>query len=115
MGMLGPVGAIAAKDLRLLMRDGASVFFTFVFPLMVALFFGFIFGGGGEGGGGKMDVALVNEDGGPASKDFAEDIASDDALNALRGRGPDGKVTNKSQDMTPFTRADGEALVRKGS
>jgi ABC-2 type transport system permease protein len=115
--MLGPVFAIAAKDLRLLMRDWASVFFTLVFPLMVALFFGFVFGGGGDGGGGggKMDVALVNEDGGPASKGFADDIASDESLNALRGRGPDGKATANSPDMTPFIRVDGEALVRKGN
>ena len=74
MTALGPIRAVAVKDLRLLTRDGSSLFFTFVFPMMVALFFGFVFGSRGGGGGGRIDIALVNEDGGPASLAFANDI-----------------------------------------
>ena len=36
---------LARKDLVLLMRDRAAAFFTFVFPLAIALFFGYVFGG----------------------------------------------------------------------
>jgi len=36
---------LAAKDLRLLLRDRAAAFFTFVFPLAIALFFGYVFSG----------------------------------------------------------------------
>lgn len=36
---------LALKDLRLLMRDRAAAFFTFVFPLAIALFFGYVFSG----------------------------------------------------------------------
>ena len=36
--------ALALKDLRLLARDRAAAFFTFAFPLAIALFFGYVFG-----------------------------------------------------------------------
>ena len=36
---------LALKDLRLLLRDRAAAFFTFVFPLAIALFFGYVFSG----------------------------------------------------------------------
>jgi ABC-2 type transport system permease protein len=36
---------LARKDLVLLLRDRAAAFFTFVFPLAIALFFGYVFGG----------------------------------------------------------------------
>jgi ABC-2 type transport system permease protein len=106
--MLGPVIAIARKDLRLLFRDGAAMFFTFIFPMMVALFFGFIFGGGGDGGGGKMDVALVDLDGGPAAKAFAKDIAADDSLNAIGETGANESRHTLSLD-------EGRNMVRHGS
>jgi len=37
--------ALACKDVRLLLRDRPSAFFTFAFPLAIALFFGYVFGG----------------------------------------------------------------------
>ena len=36
---------LARKDLVLLRRDRAAAFFTFVFPLAIALFFGYVFSG----------------------------------------------------------------------
>jgi len=53
--------AIAAKDLRLLLRDKAGFFFTCVFPLLIAVFFGAMFSGGGQSSG-KMPVLVVDED-----------------------------------------------------
>ncbi len=91
--------SIALKDLRQLSRDKANAFFTFVFPLLLALFFGFVFKGGGGGGGSAIDVALVNLDGGPASVAFAADLAADPALKV----------------HTVATREEGETLVRKGA
>src|SRR6185436_18157139 len=105
--MLGPVFAIAVKDMRLLMRDGAALFFTFIFPMMVALFFGFIFSGGGDGGGGKMTVALVDQSGGPAAKDFIEDIRADESLTLRTQTGP-------KESPHPLTLDEGRNLVRLG-
>ena len=78
---MGPLLALAMKDLKLLMRSPANLFFTFAFPLLLALFFGSIFGGAGAKGS-KLNVAFVNLDGGPLSQDFAKDLAADDALAA---------------------------------
>lgn len=79
---MGPVMAIAMNDLRLLMRDRAAAFFTFIFPLMFALLFSFVFKGGG--GGGLMKVGLVVEDPGPAAAAFAADIEKADGLKVTR-------------------------------
>lgn len=42
--------ALTIKDLRLLIRDRAGFFVTFVFPLVYAVFFGVIFGNNSGGG-----------------------------------------------------------------
>ncbi len=60
---MAAVWALAAKDIRLLLRDRAGFFFTFFFPLIMALFFGVIFlGDGGGGGNAKLPIVLVDED-----------------------------------------------------
>lgn len=43
--MIRQAVVLAVKDLRLLLRDRAAAFFTFVFPLAIALFFGYVFSG----------------------------------------------------------------------
>jgi ABC-2 type transport system permease protein len=63
---------MAIKDLRLLSRDRVDLFFTFLFPVVFGLFFGYIFSGGG--GSGKMSVGLVLEDTSPAARAFADDV-----------------------------------------
>ncbi len=87
--------AIASKDLRLLARDRVNAFFTYLFPLLFALFFGLVFRGGG--GSGKLDVALVNLSTGPAAAAFAQSLRDDGALDVIDA---------KDQD-------EGEALVRR--
>ena len=39
------VWTLAIKDLRLLVRDRVSLFWVLAFPLLLALFFGSMFGG----------------------------------------------------------------------
>lgn len=94
---MGPVIALALKDLIHLIRDRGAAFFTLVFPLLVAMFFGFIFGGAGAGGS-KLPVVVINEDGGAESVAFVEDIQADTALEVAVAK----------------TRDEGETLVRKG-
>ncbi len=87
---------IAVKDLRLLMRDKASAFFTFAFPLAVAFFFGFVFGGGGETQ--AMKVACWNAGSGPAAAAFVKALADDGSFEL----------------SMVAAREEGEALVRGG-
>jgi ABC-2 type transport system permease protein len=86
--------AIARKDLRLMFRDKGDMFFTFVFPILMAVLFGFVFGG--QGGGSKITLALVNESSSKIATSLADDLSSDasfevtrhdtreDAMNAVR-------------------------------
>lgn len=100
------------KDLRLLVRDKAAAFFTFGFPLFIAILFGVIFGGGG--GSGKMRIAVVDEDGGAAAKAFVQDLQSDAALNVLAEHASAEGGKGADAASVPYTRAEGERLVRRG-
>jgi len=74
--------ALAQKDLRLLLRDKGDVFFTFVFPMILAIFFGFVFGGGG--GTSKIDLALVVESDARIAAGIAADLESDASFQVTR-------------------------------
>lgn len=93
---MGILFTLAVKDLRVLFREKSSIFWVLGFPLMIALFFGTIFsGGGGEVGG--MKIAAIDEDQSDYSKDYIEEISG---LSALR-------VSQMSRDSA-------EAKVRQG-
>lgn len=78
--------SLAQKDLRLLLRDRAGFFFTFFFPLLMAVFFGTIFSGDGEGGR-ALSVFVVDEDSTSGSAEFIEALKRSDALNVeITGR-----------------------------
>lgn len=89
--------ALAVKDLRQLLRDRANAFFTFGFPLLLAIFFGVIFGGAGGGGSG-IAVVVVDQDSGDGATRLIADMQADSAL-----------TVTLMQD-----RAEGEAMVRRG-
>jgi ABC-2 type transport system permease protein len=62
--------AMIGKDLRVLRRDPMGFFFTFIFPLMFAIFFGTMFSGSGREARG-LQIALVDEDHSAASQALA--------------------------------------------
>jgi ABC-2 type transport system permease protein len=87
--------ALAGKDLRLLVRNRAALFFSLGWPVLIALFFGLIFGGGGERG--RMQVGVADEDGTPASAALLKRLAATEGVQ-----------------LTPLPRAEAEARVRSG-
>jgi ABC-2 type transport system permease protein len=92
---LGPVLALAGKDLRLLIRNRSALFFSLGWPVLIALFFGLVFGGGGERG--RIQVGGVDEDGSPASAALLQRLAATEGLK-----------------LTPLGRAEAEDQVRAG-
>jgi ABC-2 type transport system permease protein len=88
--------ALAVKDLRLLFRNRGSLFFTLVWPLLIALLFGAIFSGEG-GGSARMRIAVVDEDGTPSSRDLVRRLSAAEGL-----------------EVTPAARAEAADLVRRG-
>ncbi|MBL0926723.1 MAG: ABC transporter permease [Phycisphaerales bacterium] len=79
MSFFRPILAIARKDLLLLLRDRINFFFTFFFPMIIGLFFGVIFAGGGSLP--TIRVGVVDLDGSPASRAMAADLAATDGLS----------------------------------
>lgn len=80
---MAQVLAIALKDLRIFTRQRASLFFTFVWPLIVAVLFGVLFGGS-ERPMPRLPIAVVDEDGTPASRAFADRLLTRDTFEATR-------------------------------
>lgn len=67
------IWAMVRKDMTLLFRDRMGFFFTFGFPLIMAVFFGTIFAGSSSGTR-EMSVAVVDEDQTPGSRAFAKQL-----------------------------------------
>ena len=74
--------ALAAKDVRLLLRNRGALFFTVGWPLLVAIFFGLIFGG--DGGSSRPKVALVVQEQHAATERFAQSLSTLDTLDVER-------------------------------
>jgi len=88
--------AIAWTDVRLLLRDRATAFFTFVFPVIFAIFFGLVFGGDAKKG--KIEIVIVQHDQNVLAGEFVKNLTTMDGFVAT---------------MAP-SEEEGERLVREG-
>ena len=79
---MNAIVAIAHKDLRLMFRDRGDVFFTFVFPVILAIFFGFVFGGNGKSS--TIELALTVESDSRLAAGIAADLARDASFDVTR-------------------------------
>ena len=73
-----PILAIALKDLRLLSRNKATMFFTFIWPILMAVGFGLKFGGFGDKA--KMRVLIDDQDQSVASQSFIDALIALDSM-----------------------------------
>jgi ABC-2 type transport system permease protein len=89
--------SLAIKDLRLLLRVRAGLFFTFVWPVAVAILFGAVFSGQSQSAVRALRLVVVDEDGTDTSRAFIDRLE----------RSGDFVV-----DRT--TRAEAADLVRRG-
>ena len=80
---MGKVIALAMKDLRLMPRNRGGMFFTFVWPILVTVLFGIMFGGGNDGEQGKIRIAVVDEDGSDGSRAFLTKLEESFELSAM--------------------------------
>ena len=89
--------ALARKDLRVLTRVKSGMFFTFVWPIVVAILFGIVFAGQRPESPRAIRIAVVDEDNTDGSRSFLETLESS------------GDFAIESA-----TRADAENVVRRG-
>jgi ABC-2 type transport system permease protein len=97
------IGALTWKDLTVLRREKEALFWIFLFPLIFALFFGFLSGGGG-GERGKLHLAVIDEDGSDGSRALVEKLSKSDSL----------LIQDTTSDGKPLTAAMAKDGVRKG-
>ena len=96
---------LAMKDLRLLWRDKLGLFWVLGFPLIMALFFGAIFGGGG-GETAAMKVAIADEDGTAGSRAFTDKLRSSAALEISESDAATALQAVRRGDLVAFIRLE---------
>jgi ABC-2 type transport system permease protein len=104
---MAAVLAIALKDLKLLFRVKAAFFFTMVWPLLVAVIFGSLFGGGGRGPA-RLAIAVTDDDQTTASKAFVDGLAAREGFDVLR------TTDAEARDLVRRGRRVGAVRVPKG-
>jgi len=95
--------ALTWKDLTVLRREKQALFWIFLFPLIFALFFGFLSGGGG-GERGKLHLAVIDQDDSDGSHALVEKLSKSDSL----------LIQDTTSDGKPLTAAMAKDAVRKG-
>src|SRR6478672_10186941 len=98
---MGRSFTLAFKDIKLLLRDKSAMFWVLVFPLMIAVLFGSIFGG--SNGSSKIKVALVDRDGSKESTALMGRLHASKALDVEKsgaGVAPQDEV--RKGDLTAF-------------
>lgn len=79
---------LARKDLLLLWRDKASLFWMFGLPLIFAAFFGSVFGGSGPGKSNPLKVAVIAEGLSESGRRLVDRLDQSDAIEVeLMARG----------------------------
>jgi ABC-2 type transport system permease protein len=74
--------ALVRKDIALFLRDRRALVVSVLTPIVVAAFFGFLFGGTGSGGNpiSRMAVGITDLDGSALTKAVIESLSQDESL-----------------------------------
>ncbi|HET9482834.1 MAG TPA: ABC transporter permease [Xanthomonadales bacterium] len=75
------VAALAIKDWLILLRQPAALFFVIGWPILTAVLFGLIFGGGGSGNTARPRVAVVDLDRSEASARLRGGLAAIETID----------------------------------
>ena len=89
--------ALVRKDLILFISDKRALLINLALPIVLAAFFGYLFGGSGESKAGKIELLLVQQDTSEVGKKIAAGLMADPALQ-----------------VTPMALEEARTLVRKG-
>jgi ABC-2 type transport system permease protein len=73
--------ALVRKDLAIFLRDRRALMVNVITPIVIAGFFGFLFGGSGDAVS-QLPVGIVDQDGSTLSKSIVADLSADASLAA---------------------------------
>jgi ABC-2 type transport system permease protein len=71
------IAALVRNDLRIFRTDRRAVIIGILVPILIAAFFGYVFGGTGNAETGKIPIIVVDEDQSTVSKGIADDLQKD--------------------------------------
>jgi ABC-2 type transport system permease protein len=71
------IRALVRNDLRIYMTDRRAMIIGVLVPILIAAFFGYVFGGNDSAEAGKIPVAIVDEDQSAVSRAIAADFAKE--------------------------------------
>ena len=77
------ISALVKKDLKLFVREPATLFLLILFPLMVSFIFGLAFGGMDSGGDTQFQIGLVNMDANSTDVQWSDSFVGN--LTAMNG------------------------------
>jgi ABC-2 type transport system permease protein len=111
--------ALVRRDLRLFFLDKRALTMSIIAPIVIASFFGYLFGGVSQHETAKITVAVIDQDGGAVSKRVTAALAADNAfdvkpvaLEAARERVRTGKTTVAVAFPAGFSDAAAKAFFR---
>src|SRR5262245_6828939 len=105
---MGIIWALAKKDLTLVLRDRFGMFWMVAFPLLLAMFFGFLSGGGGKDRV-ALPIAVVDEDQTDASRALVRRLEA----KAVPTDAAEGAPPAPLLELTAASRAEAEQGVRR--
>ena len=86
--------AITAVNVKRLLREPSTIFFVFVFPMLLILVLGASFGGSF-----RPKVGLLNAGSGPYAAAFADQITGDAEFNTIEYKDDDGLLTDVERGL----------------
>jgi ABC-2 type transport system permease protein len=104
-----PMLTLTLKDLLLLWRNKAALFWVIVFPLAFGLFFGAIISGE-FGPRAKMSIAFVDEDNSAVSKALAQKLSDHEAVRLVPTE-TEGQPHDRDSAIQSVRRGDGTAYL----
>ena len=97
---MNAVWAIAWKDLRLLLRDKADLFWVLAFPILMAFFFGSISGGGGKRA--AMPIAIADLDRSEYSRAIVKRLGASEALKVREAPLDSARLLVRRGDLVAY-------------
>ncbi len=76
------IRALIRNDLRIYATDRRAMLVGILVPILIAAFFGYVFGGNGDAEPPRIPIAVVDEDGSAASRAIVADLRHDPLLSS---------------------------------
>src|SRR5262249_45999063 len=73
--------ALVRKDIQLFLMDRRAVIMSFAVPILIASFFGYIFGGGGRQDAARIPILVADQDGSAVSHEIIASLAKQKTLD----------------------------------